>query len=182
MVSTDIELAEATEAVERAEREIVWRSPSRYIVGVDLGQSNDPTAVCVIEAYGEREDPTEPIIHRYDVRHLQRLPLGLSYVDVVADVGTMLQRDPVRGADLVIDETGVGRAVGDIFVRRGLKPIRVQITAGIDDEGTMQGWNRFAVSKSYLVSNLDRRVALRQGSQRGAGAGNRAEGISAPGL
>src|SRR5262245_50641959 len=114
-------------------REVIWRSPSRWIVGVDLGQSSDPTAVCVIEAYGEREDPTEPVIHRYDVRHLQRLPLGLSYIDVVADVGMLMQRDPLRGAELVIDETGVGRAVGDIFEQKGLKPIKVQITAGLDD-------------------------------------------------
>jgi hypothetical protein len=27
-----------------------WRSPSNYFVGVDLGQANDPTAVCVIDA------------------------------------------------------------------------------------------------------------------------------------
>jgi hypothetical protein len=153
----DIEL-QTDGSAERAEREIIWRSPSRWIVGVDLGQSQDPTAVCVLEAYGEREDPAEPTIHRYDVRHLQRLPLGLSYPSVVADIEMMLQREPLRGADLVIDETGVGRAVGDIFVERRMKPIGVQITAGFDDTGTMSAWNRYTVSKSYLVSNLDAKL------------------------
>jgi hypothetical protein len=137
---------------------VCWRSPSRYIVGVDLGQAADPTAVCVIESYAEREDPAEPMKFYYDVRHLMRMPLGLSYPAIVQDVGVMLQRPPLSaGAELVIDETGVGRAVGDIFLERGLKPIRVTITAG-NDAGQMQGNARYTVSKSFLVSNLDAKL------------------------
>jgi hypothetical protein len=45
---------------------------------------------------------------------------------------------------LVIDETGVGRAVGDIFVESGLKPVRISITAG--KEVTAQGGNRWHVA------------------------------------
>ena len=136
----------------------IWRSQDRYIVGVDLGQAADPTAVCVLQSYSVREDPVEPIIYRYDVRHLQRLPLGLSYPAVVSDVGMLLQREPLRGqAELVIDETGVGRAVGDIFEQKGLKPVRVTITAG-SDEGSMSGSKRYTVAKSYLVSNLDAKL------------------------
>jgi hypothetical protein len=29
-------------------------------VGVDLGQAADPTAVCILEAYSQREEPTKP--------------------------------------------------------------------------------------------------------------------------
>ena len=43
----------------------------------------------------------------------------------------LLQRPPpTDGCKLVIDETGVGRAVGDIFYAAGLRPNRVTITAG----------------------------------------------------
>jgi hypothetical protein len=138
---------------------VCWRSPSRYIVGVDLGQSADPTAVCVLNAYAEREDPAEPMKFYYDVQHLMRLPLGMSYPAIVQDVGVMLQREPLKssGAELVIDETGVGRAVGDIFVQQGLKPIRVSITAG-DSPGEMSGNARYTVSKSHLVSALDAKM------------------------
>jgi hypothetical protein len=134
-----------------------WRSDGRFIVGVDLGQASDPTAVGVLHAYSEREDPAEPAKHFYDVRHLQRLPLGMSYPAIVHDVATMLERPPLRGvAELVIDETGVGRAVGDIFVQSGLKPTRVTITAGND--GGQSGYRRYTVPKSLLISTLDAKL------------------------
>jgi hypothetical protein len=137
---------------------VCWRSPSRYIVGVDLGQSSDPTAICVLDAYAEREDPVEPIKSFFDVRHLQRLRLGMTYPAMVQDIGHMMLREPLRsaGAELVIDETGVGRAVGDIFAASGLKPIRVTITAGNEESHT--GVTRYSVPKSVLVSTLDARL------------------------
>lgn len=55
----------------------------------------------------------------------------------VQRVGMLLQRPPLTdGCKLVIDETGVGRAVGDIFDAAGLRPNRVTITAG--QEATQQ--------------------------------------------
>jgi hypothetical protein len=69
------------------------------------------------------------------LRHLMRFPLGLAYPALVTDVGGMLGRPPLQGSptELVIDETGVGRAVGDIFNQAGLKPIKVTITAGNEE-------------------------------------------------
>ena len=134
---------------------VCWRSPSRYIVGVDLGQAADPTAVCVLEL--TREDPAEPMKFYYDVRHLMRLPLGRSYPTMVHDVGVTLQQPPLdRDAELVIDETGVGRAVGDIFLERGLTPVLVTITAGAD-AGTMTG-NALFGQQELSVSNLDAKL------------------------
>ena len=40
--------AEKTDPEKHPRRPIIWRSPDRYIVGVDLGQASDPTAVCVL--------------------------------------------------------------------------------------------------------------------------------------
>jgi hypothetical protein len=43
----------------------------------------------------------------------------------------LLQRPPLTdGCKLVIDETGVGRAVGDIFDAAGLRPNRVTLPRG----------------------------------------------------
>ena len=140
-----------------AQPEPCWRSEDRYIVGVDLGQASDPTAVCVLHCYSEREDPAEPAKFYYDVRHLQRMPLGMSYPAIVHDVAITLDRPPLRGiAELVIDETGDGRAVGDIFVQSGLKPVRVTITAGLE-EG-QSGSRRYTVPKSLLISTLDAKL------------------------
>jgi hypothetical protein len=137
---------------------VCWRSPGRYIVGLDLGQSNDPTAVCVLHTYSEREDPTSLARQFFDVRHLQRLPLGLSYPVIVQDVITLLQRPPLAGAstELVIDQTGVGAAVGDIFAHAGLKPIRVVITGGTEE--TQAGSLTYNVPKGVLISTLDARL------------------------
>jgi hypothetical protein len=56
----------------------------------------------------------------------------------------------------VIDETGVGRAVADLFDNAGLKPVRISITAG--SEVTAQGTRRWHVSKTSLISTLDARL------------------------
>lgn len=95
-----------------------------FYVGLDLGQSSDPSALVI----AEKRSACPP---SYDVRHAQRWPLDTSYVDVVADVGA-LTRDPslVGGCSLVADATGVGAPVLDQFRRAGLKPAGVTITAG----------------------------------------------------
>ena len=158
----------------------------RYVVGVDLGQSSDPTAICVAEwqrgvmdlgsdyerhisQTGHLQTPAEFA----DVRHLARLPLGLSYPAVVQHVANLLARPPLcgddnnRAAELVIDETGVGRAVGDIFVDAGMRPKRVTITAGNDPTGG-HGIDRYHVPKTVLISNVD--AMLHTGTLRFAAA------------
>ena len=136
----------------------------RYVVGCDLGQSQDPTAISVLH---KKTLPLETwthddklCVHRQDaketleVRHLERLALGQSYPEQVAHVANLLARAPLVGdATLVIDETGVGRAVGDIFENVGMKPIRISITAG--SEATVAGTRRHHVAKSILISTLD---------------------------
>jgi hypothetical protein len=145
---------------------------TRWVVGLDLGQSSDPTAIVVLEHTRGVLDSNTPInrhcgiedikqvpAERIDCRHLQRLELGMSYPAVVQTVKNLLARPPLDGYDgikpaqLVIDETGVGRAVGDIFEEAGLKPVRVSITAGA--EVTQAGRDRWHVSKSVLISTVD---------------------------
>jgi hypothetical protein len=136
-------------------QQVSWRSPGNFFVGVDLGQSTDPTAVCILEGYAEVGDPADGPRYFYDVRFLMRFPLGMSYPRMVTDIGTMLTRPPLNGSkcELLIDETGVGRAVGDIFDGAGLKPLRIAITAG--NEATQSGMRRYSVPKQELVSTLD---------------------------
>jgi hypothetical protein len=145
---------------------------SRFVISCDLGQSMDPTAIAVLEKktgvidFRSEHDrhcniagPPQKPAERIEVRHLERLPLGMTYPNIVAHVGSLLARAPLCGdeeqkpAELAIDETGVGRAVGDIFIESGLKPVRVTITAG--NEVIPQGGNRWNVAKSALVSRLD---------------------------
>jgi hypothetical protein len=146
---------------------------ARWVVGCDLGQSTDPTAIAVLVHHKgvldhgsaferhsgmSRQTKAECI----DVRHLERLPLGTSYPAVVEHVRQLLARPPLCGYDeikpaqLVTDSTGVGRAVSDIFTERGLPHIDVSITAG--SETTCVGKDRWHVAKSVLISCVDARL------------------------
>ncbi len=149
---------------------ITWRQLVReqYVLAVDLGQSNDPTAIAVLhhqefEQFNKAlvaKDPrgARELVDTYDVRYLNRLPLGLSYVDQVAEVRRYLGRPPLRdNCELVIDDTGVGKAVGDLFDDAGMEPTRVTITAGEKQSGFIGG-KRWHVAKSLLISHLDARL------------------------
>ena len=77
--------------------------------------------------------------------------------------GELLRRPPLHDrCDLVIDESGVGRAVSDLFEVGGLKPTRVAITAGVD--ATRTDTRRWSVAKSLLISGVD--ACLHDGSLR----------------
>jgi Terminase RNaseH-like domain len=118
-----------------------------YTVGADLGQSQDPTAICVVRRF--EETGHKPI---FQVGHLERLPLGTSYPNVVAHVAALIARPEIRGkCELVIDFTGVGRPVFDMFRVQGVAPIGVNITGGtaISHEGLI-----WSVPKGHLISRV----------------------------
>lgn len=133
----------------------------RWALAADLGQSNDPTAIAAIQhrtiEHLHWQGSIKKISENFDVRHLARLPLGLSYVDQVGEVGRLLARPPLRdGCEFSIDATGVGRAVADLFCDVGMRPTQVTITAG--DKQTAVGDRRWHVPKGVLISTLDARL------------------------
>jgi hypothetical protein len=150
-----------------------------WVVGVDLGQASDPTAIAVLEHIRGVLDPNSEYerhtntgqlpqtpAERVNVRHLQRLPLGLPYPAQVQAVKDLMARAPLSGAALVLDSTGVGRAVGDIFTDAGLRHQAVTITAGSDVAPA--GRDRWHVSKTHLISVVD--AMLHTGTLRFASA------------
>src|SRR5262249_17338697 len=86
-----------------------------------------------------------------------RLRWGTPYPAIVAHVGGLLSRLPAD-TELIIDETGVGRPVGDMFVYSGISPARVQITAGTVE--TRDGLS-CGVPKLILISRVQ--ALLHQG-------------------
>ena len=47
------------------------------VIGVDIGQKRDPTAICVAEV--ERREMADRTETHFNVRHLERLLLGTPY-------------------------------------------------------------------------------------------------------
>jgi hypothetical protein len=106
---------------------------TRYIVSLDLGQTNDYSAL-VVDAQTATPNPNPKLRPdlRHDIRHIQRWPLLTSYVDIVKDTVTLFDQPPLRGALLLVDRTGVGRGIYDMLARSGIKAnvIGWSITAG----------------------------------------------------
>jgi len=138
---------------------------SRWYVGVDLGQSHDPTALCVLEeryatvppgAQGNELERLKEGLREYRppllIRHLERLPLGMPYPDQVNYIMDLVHRPPLREPQTFIDYTGVGRPVFDLFAQARLPRLNgVTITGGNE----IQRRNRiFSVPKQILMSKL----------------------------
>ena len=73
------------------------RAEEAFIAGVDLGQSQDPTAIIVMETHARRSrrgpstrrrTTRQEFEEHFDVVHAERLPLGTSYPDIVHTCGT----------------------------------------------------------------------------------------------
>jgi len=140
---------------------------SSFLIGVDLGQAQDFTALVVLELLEyEGEWDAVTFTHRTEtsvrLRHVERLPLGTSYPDVVARVKQVVESPSLAGGkkSVVVDATGVGRPVVDLLERAGL-PCRiwpVSITGGAS-ETTTRGTYR--VPKRDLIVGLQ--VRLQEG-------------------
>ncbi|MGD0894547.1 MAG: hypothetical protein ABSA08_00770 [Acidimicrobiales bacterium] len=89
-------------------------------MGVDLGQSVDPTAVVVIETDRAR-------VHA--VRWIESLPVGMSYPEQLERLVVVNERARADGPTItVVDYTGVGRPVVDLLRRRlhgGVKAVTI---------------------------------------------------------
>src|SRR5436190_4458399 len=99
----------------------------KYLVGLDLGQRADPSALAVLEM--DRWVMDQHAICR--IRYLERWPLGTSYLKIVEQVCLLMHRVPLNNAPLLVDATGVGRPVIDLFKEKMVGRLHpVMITAG----------------------------------------------------
>ena len=135
-----------------------------FYVGLDLGQSNDYTALAVVEKIEpERERGAgDPDLH---LRHLERYPLRTPYPDMVSRVAALVRdpqltltrqdwsgRDVLGEPELLVDATGVGRPVVDLFKERGLSYKAITITGGNKVTSTGGG---YGVPKRDLIGALE---------------------------
>jgi hypothetical protein len=157
---------------------------SQYVLGVDLGQARDYTALALVDFATARWVPrwdgtrwhTEPARREnqatwravpvgddnimFNLRHLERIPLGTSYPDQVAHIGELFGRLPnPDDAALVVDSTGVGRAVLDAMHAADLPAQGLTITGGDSVGFDMNGYR---VPKRDLVTNLQMLMGNKQ--------------------
>ena len=130
---------------------------SSYIVGLDLGQAQDYTALTILERFHE----DRPV--SYHLRHLERFQLGMPYPEQVARVKAMLEREPLeQNSTLVVDGTGAGRPVVDMFrdAHINVRIVAITITGG-DGVNADEYKNNLRVPKRDMIAALQ--VLLQSG-------------------
>lgn len=152
-----------------------YEGPSYYI-GVDLGQSSDPSCLVIIAKSSQLPKAS------YEVVYIKRWPLKTEYRDVVKATATRATRPELRPLDcrpprdlfeefgghtpiaprpvLVIDATGVGRAIVELFAKENL-PVEfwpMVITGGNDPTedswGDGRGTRVLRTPKQELVGTM----------------------------
>jgi hypothetical protein len=132
----------------------------RFFVGLDLGQSQDHSALAVVERdeiqSGEMDYATyeRPRVRRFRMQFVERLALGTAYPTVVERVRQVVRQRPLMSrCTLVMDATGVGAPVLDLMrlANLGCGIVPVNLTGGdlVSQSGSV--WN---VPKQVLISGL----------------------------
>jgi hypothetical protein len=126
----------------------------RVIIGVDIGQKRDPTAICVAEpdrrVVGGREEA------HFLIRYLARLPLGTPYTRVAATVGEITAAAARRTGSaptLYVDATGVGQPIVDLLRERADRATIKAVYFTRGDRRSEAG-DAVTLGKAYLVSLL----------------------------
>ena len=150
-----------------------------FLLGVDLGQKQDYTAITILErklvdtgrtvthtergtsyydrltgryVSGDRQVTTAVTENRYQAQYLERLAIGTLYPAQVSRIKALsdrLKHDTGTAPLLVIDQTGVGRPVVDMLRAAELKPVAATITGG---DAVSQDGLEYRVPKRDLVS------------------------------
>ena len=152
-----------------------------FILGVDLAQSSDYTAITVLERETRDAGGTRIVIDRtgsyhqggvhmyglprptavpttenhYQAQYLERLSKGTPYPAQVARIKQLsdeLHKTTGTTPLLVVDQTGVGRPVVDMLRAASLKPVAVTITGG---DAVSHDGLEYRVPKRDLVSAVN---------------------------
>ena len=89
-----------------------------YYAGLDLGQVSDPSVLSILEVeHTQHGKEIEPRKRELNLRYLERFPLHTSYPSIVTSVMKRMKALLPMGSlvVLLVDGTGVGRAVVDLF-------------------------------------------------------------------
>ena len=114
-----------------------------------------------------------PDIH---IRHLERVRLGTPYPKVIERITALVEKLP--DASLVVDATGVGRAVLDYMT--DLEPVAVTITGGqyMSFDGDMWRVPKKALLRPLVAATEAGRLKVAKGGvKRDRGLPARTEGV-----
>lgn len=136
----------------------------RFHIGLDLGRTQDYTAISILERSLLRSQQHEPVEHRFisydtlSVVYLYRFPLRTPYPEVVERVRRLIESQPLlENAHLAIDATGAGLPIYE-FIKKNpsSKPrariVPISITSGttVSSDGVI-----YCVPRALLLNTLE---------------------------
>lgn len=155
--------------------------PVEWLVGVDIGQTTDPTAIAVLQrvALAKRRKDADGVLQyvtqdvwrgdsqirkfeyvdHFHLRALDRLKLGTPYAAIAERTGEIIQKLPPYSAIAVVDQTGVGRPVVETMQHLPIVPVTI-----VYSESATADYDGWKVGKKILVSNAQ--VLLQNGRLR----------------
>jgi hypothetical protein len=130
-----------------------------WFLGLDIGQTNDPTALAAVEQSHPEEDAeirrgrviTDTGPAHYALRHVARFELGTPYPEIAEEVATLMRRSRLEKGTLVVDATGVGRPIVEMLEEEGLSPMSIWITGG---DSISKDGREYRVPKRELASTV----------------------------
>jgi hypothetical protein len=136
------------------------RQPNRhYVISVSLGTGIEPTAIAITEQEMTRASGFRAETKALRLRHLERLPANESLPVTVQRIVTLLASPDIEeaencgGAEVVLDVTGSGRAIVELFQRESIKPVVVNVT-GSSEAAVEVEHKAWRLPKAELVGHL----------------------------
>ena len=142
------------------------------IVGVDVGQRHESSAVCVVEYQRRNEQGIDlsrlrtpgrgvNIAHErtsdhFTVRHLERIPAGKPYLEIARRVGDIWSGIQNRGRSVFrgyVDLTGLGDPVLDLLTRETRTSMLTPVYFTHGDRRDREN-GAIRLGKAWLVSRL----------------------------
>ena len=117
------------------------------MVGLDLGQRQDHSAIAVVCGAEEPEGGfdyqrwVQPMRTVWRAEELRRLPLGTMYTTVVEEVARVVRRPEMEGrCTVVADATGVGMPVMEMLRRSRMRAGLMPVILRVERSGALHGW------------------------------------------
>ncbi len=130
-----------------------------FIIAASLGIGMQPTAIAVLEQKVLKDPRWNAKTGALRLRHLDRLSLDANYPDTVAQISTLLGAPEIKDGercgrtDVLLDLTGSGRAIVELFERAEIDPIEVRIVGAGRTEEKVPG-GQWHIPKVEMVGVL----------------------------
>ena len=142
-----------------------------FVIGVELGQVSDVTAIAVVDSQTlpflrseeihsrgwvsvqpvyQAPDGSETREHppvNFALRHLERIPAGVSYPEIVSRVESL--HGQLRTPAVILDGTGVGKAAVELFRRSNFNLSVFTLMAG---DQMVQDGSSYRIPKRDVIS------------------------------